>query len=375
MTVDLSDDLFLAWQADADFTAYCQQTGRGSPLRAENVYPETMDAIWAFCRDAKFHLDGHMAAMPNLPLKVGIVDGYRFRATADIWNGIGMICVDLGVIAMIHNLFNGIIFNHDSFPGTGFVEPTEARFRLTLDRLEEVLFMQGYILSYIQDEQRFKLAYTFASTCLCFVLYHEIAHIRNGHVDLIKATSPLSALEEFGQLPTAGVTAFDRRVMEWDADRVGYIISADFGTNRLLGGRYPDFPVEQRKVAFLLLQSAYALLFELMSNVEARQKPLAQRFHPPARERLLWLVTKAVDVAELMGFEVSTEDRVAAFLLGHTAWALAFDPTAPSEVETIEIDDPLAFMQHWNVLRSRLTPLNRGSMELAPVFIVDEVAT
>ncbi|MEX2696515.1 hypothetical protein [Rhizobium mongolense] len=322
-TVDISDAVLDGWQSDQIFLRYLRERRQGAPLDKHMLTENASARVWWFTRDTAFSLNRIAQEMPDLKLKVGFKEGHDFSATADLFEGHGIITFDLAVPVMITNIFLGLLCNQNRLSGLVGGDTSDVFFQFPHGDIRPTLFNQGEVPEFISGDQLF-LANVFATTCLKFVFLHEFAHVRNGHVDLIKGVSPLAAMGETNQRPLQGITPLDRKTMEWDADRVAYILSSDFGLNRMLGRPYPECRPDERKQAFLKLQPAYYILFRLIQEIERSTTPLELRFHPLPHDRLMFLFVKARDVAKHMGFDVTIEEVSECIMIGEEAWLSAF---------------------------------------------------
>lgn len=367
MSDEISDELFINLQSDPVSLRYLRER-RSVPLEITSLHETTADWVWWFTRDIEASLAAISEEMPDLSIKVIFREGHRFSASADIFEGHGIICFDQAVVIMVSNIFQGLLCNENPLTISVPSNEHDVRFALPHGDIRPALFMLGEAPSYITDE-RFSLAVTLSSMCLKFIFLHEFAHIRNGHVDLLKSFLPMASIEETAGRDQGGLSSLDHRTLEWDADRVAYLLATDFGLNRLLGGPYPEFPTEVRKDAFLKLHVGYYILFRLLQEIEGASTSYELRYHPLPADRLLLLAAKAQAVAAHMGFELSTEEIGQTIRIGENVWESAFlDPDQARIAYVTDSHEIIAMLNNWNLLRPHLVPLNRGTTELAPPF-------
>lgn len=209
----------------------------------------------------------------------------------------------VGAFIRLQYLFGRMLSDPDVLPDVGdasrevFVENPLGR----LPSMTEIIegFMEGYPtpIGLPQDPVRQAHARQLTVFAFEFLLAHEFAHLRNGHVHLLRAKTGLNFMLEFNQGSTSKLSALDRQALEVDADYFAGVMA--FNSALLLKRTIERYPMPLRYVATTFEQSlyhrVYALysLFALMDIIGLAagdlQRAPETTVHPPARLRQMFL--------------------------------------------------------------------------------------
>lgn len=167
---------------------------------------------------------------------------------------------------------------------------------------------------------------------VCFVLWHEVAHIALGHLDWLKQKSGLNIINEFGYEPMPDDVFTQLQTLEADADRQASLWSAsmiDYAVQENPFLRYTS-----RADLFYDIGYIYGALFGFMDAVDPRPEN-GMRKHPKANIRL------GVALAFVEDY-VKRSDPDAAKHLQSQVIAGGIDALSRSIHEKKEVFDPFA---------------------------------
>lgn len=310
---------------------------------------------------------------PNIPkLCVGLIERTSLGAAADLWGDIAIIYVHASAPTIFANLAGAILSHPNSLQveHAADIERHPGGFCVGEDRLLERLFNNGCLIDFPPGIAQRSLPVGMA---ICnFMLFHEMVHIRNGHVDLFKKNciGPLAMEETMMPELSSMLSALDLQTMEWDADRNAYKLSADAGMTLILGRRFTECSSEDIRFAFWVFHIGIYVLFKLMELAEPPN--IKARVHPTPIVRMILLMADIEHVAKLLKVEGLPDTFDAQVTVsGEVVWALITGTDfVPLDEQLIEIHmqtlHATRIMHHWNLLRERLAPFNRGTQDLAP---------
>ena len=303
-------------------------------------------------------------SFPKVPsLCAGFIENVDFGAAADIWNNTAVIRVHASVPTMLANLVDVVLSHPNALEiHSGRVDVHPDGIRLDRDTLLERLFNNGHTFQTGRG--------ALISVALCnFLIFHEFVHIRDGHVDLFKQAVGFLAMEETTSHTSEKLSPLDRQAMEWDADKIAHWLSTDVALSTMLGKPFVEVAVEKRREAFWVYHVFLYLLFKLVEAAEP--KNAISRVHPTPAVRMGFILTSMKPLAEMLHIG-PVPDHIPGEVLrtGEVAWALisgvdVVPIVAKCQSLESQVEDAVAILRQWNILRERLAPFNRGASELA----------
>jgi len=327
--------------------------------------------------------DAHVAMLAKThhkmpPVVFGFVASDLLGAKVDMFEGSAIIAVNASVPTMIANMLTSVRSQIGAFPSLTqpiVVLSGNGLWTTEADVLT-YLFNGGQLYTH-QDVAPDDVLVLALSLC-SFVFFHEFIHIRNGHFALHNTTFKKLAMEEINPGTSVDLTVLDRQTMEWDADKVAYIVSTDLALTTLLGQPYPERSPRDVFLAFREYHIGLYLLFRLMQRAESKTKNV--REHPAPEGRMSLILEASQSMADLLkvgalpaGFAVDV------MRTGEVAWAaitgqVVAGITYQADLIGSQIDHLGDVLQNWNQLRERLAPHNLGELPLARPFPPDPAA-
>jgi hypothetical protein len=307
---------------------------------------------------------------PKIPkLCAGMIESASFGAAADLWNEVAVIRVHASVPTILANLIAAVLSHRNSLQSVHphIIQARLNGFRISEDRLVETLFNNGLLFHVSRRIAR--QAGPIAQALCNFIFFHEFVHIRNGHVDLFRQAVGLLAMEETESKLSEGLSALDRHTMEWDADKIAHWLSSDVALSTILGRPFMECSKDQIQEAYRIYNLGLYLLFKLMELAEPRN--VASRVHPTPITRMTFLLAQLLDLSRMLKIDALPEDFGPNLLrTGEVAWAMITGQEVAAirhraDMMQSQTDDALKILSHWNVLRGRLAPFNRGITDLA----------
>lgn len=231
----------------------------------------------------------------NMPyVHFDFINNPVLNATAFAFEGKEFIGFNYGLVLMVLELFNRILANPGVFPNIGNKDleiildklPTlTADFDVIGDEYDERKF-SPYV--YPVDESRKEFANYLANFGLLFLLLHEIAHLRFGHIEYINKEKGFSFLMEFDQDIAQKIDPLTNKLLEWNAD----CWAIEMGTNTAcmyakMGHFNPDIlkSVDPLVEIFSYWLIVVSVLFRFSASVRRRFGLGPPEHYPSAQER------------------------------------------------------------------------------------------
>ncbi|MEQ1829798.1 MAG: hypothetical protein ABL921_27800 [Pirellula sp.] len=169
--------------------------------RYHNIYhPEIIDLLKRQISLGNTIVDSARKTLPKLPpIYFGVVDNMDFNARAISIDGKYVICVYVGAILVLHQLFARMLADQRVLPQIGNVS-NEAREIAVLGSISPESLLQpahpGLVSSPLDFERRVFQRHL-VDLAMHFLVCHEIAHIANGHLDFdrLNKSDPSYAIE------------------------------------------------------------------------------------------------------------------------------------------------------------------------------------
>ncbi|WP_421830354.1 hypothetical protein [Larkinella sp.] len=175
-----------------------------------------------FIDQVKTRPEGVIEGMPHVHFD--FINNPNFNATAFIHKGKEFIGFNYGLILMVYEIFNRILSSPKIFPDLGNVELEHEHeklpvltpnFEVVRDQYEEKKY-SPYV--YPVDETRSYYANDLADLALNFLLLHEIAHLRYGHLSYVNHKMGMDFIMEFDGEIERKINPLTNKLLEWNAD-------------------------------------------------------------------------------------------------------------------------------------------------------------
>jgi len=292
-------------------------------------------------------------------IKFGFIDDINFNAFAIFPN---TIAVNLGSLAILLAIYRYMLATPQILPSIG-------------DSSKEVepppVSWLGFVDAAIMPKDPTRRAYSLylASMAFDFLVRHELAHLRNGHVDFLNAEAGIQQILEINT-QDSGINLLDFQTMEMDADcyaaRNGFqwFISREAelytDTQTLVAGG------PNRQTAYLWLFAIHGFFLAFYEAAVAASE-IQARTHPPTNMRQVIINATILEIItgplaemfrEVVGPAVGDSSRAFAQLHGKNV-----DPTyALTAINEEYQAHSQRILSNWNSLRPRLLPFARGPL-------------
>ena len=269
--------------------AFAKYGGRFDPSTLPNAWRQVFD-------ETERHANAIIAAGHVLDngssraVVFGYVNNMEINAIAHEQRLIGVFA---GTVKYVVSLFMRMLADPYTLPGIGNSSAENADLPpFNLEDHEVVL---------PRDTIRRIYASHLIRIALEFLIRHELAHVMNGHLELLRSQAGLESYLEIGTKPVLEITALDLQTLECDADSSagtfsleslisGLEISGDFMAKISL----PNVKtIEQLKIHDHLF--AIYSLFLLFEDSATDEVSLSERSHPPAVLRQYQILTSTYE--------------------------------------------------------------------------------
>jgi hypothetical protein len=222
------------------------------------------------------------------PIEFGVIANVNFNAVAAIEQGADVIGVYFGAIAVLQVLFQNMLSHPLILKNIGDASSEEYRSRgLDFAKITGDNFAgRGNLRP--NDSVRSHYAGLLAWMAIQFIMEHEFAHVINGHVEWLNATTGLGALRETGASAIPNLSNMDLQTLEFDADCYGAASLTRVTLQAVPKGLWVNtFLQTPAQILFGILFSLYCV-FRLFHNSPPQRDDdfLACGDHPPAYLRL-----------------------------------------------------------------------------------------
>lgn len=313
-----------------------------------------------------------------------LIDNPKINAVA-FTTGVDFIGLNDGTIVALMNVFQRMLYHSEILPwigGTADAPTRPVRLERLITSTTDIL-ETGADFHFPKDPVRANYARALTNTALDFLIAHELSHITNGHVDLVKTLTANVVLEEMVGHAMNSQLGLTLQTLEMDADAAAtqWILVMAFESTAHMQKSSIDQKFEWAKpiysshkdALFLVLFSLY-VVFKIFDKGHWDTSSLAQRSHPPPSLRYFMISALIPEILKkhrldgLIGdFQKMYTD---VFMAAEKACALIVDGapnldglrraiSVPSRAHVDEL------LNHWKVLRPHLDLLKRGG-NLAP---------
>jgi hypothetical protein len=297
------------------------------------------------------------------PVHFGYVESFHINAFAFTSQNYGFVAVYSGAITALYRFFTNML--------------ASARFlkRIGNPDLEEEWTGYPHVpLRTPKDPRRAMFSGLLITCAIDFLFWHEIAHIMNGHVDFLNATTGLTTLAELTGTVLSEENNLTRQSLEMDADSfaTGQGLYNAFGNLAEPGRVSPDgwreWYSSPELTLFTWVLAIYGF-FRIFFGGATRFDALLQTQHPPDNIRLRMVILTLVEFLKRRGEDnlIPTVNSMLNEVANTTEHFCAlFSAVAPDPTGIQEAFDPRAtqhidvLLNHWKTLRPNLLPFARG---------------
>lgn len=329
---------------------------------------------------------GFCETSPLKKLDICYLAYLRINGFCTVDDKIGYIWVTFGVKIRFPYIFNAILGHSICYPEVGSLDNLPKLVDKNLADLTASLDI-SQIGSPLADRPRFIQSARLAFYAELFLIFHEVAHLRNGHVAYKFSNDTQFAMDEAGLYPS--IDNAISQTLEWDADctatslMLNFILNAQpriVGDQNLasVGDQLLERDINSNLRDFVFAVCIYFRIFhdnhyELRNGVVHENVSQLLAFsHPPAYVRIrscVLLISEALNVT--FGLDSRKYDDVIrnAVLEAEQGWHLATAAQFRSPFSE-ELSDAFGkfmniYRDRWNTLRAQLEPHNFGG-RLAP---------
>ena len=284
----------------------------GPPVSAKGVKSDTLAAIarrrcWYFIRTGRENsaCPAHQRVVTKL--YCNIVDDARLDAAATTSGKYNIIGINAGTVSNVFGFFYLLLSHPRILPEYGFSK-TETMWSASLRACDWRQPMSSILRQSTGDHTlrdtwrapsdwfRQSIADTLATMALDFVFFHEIAHLRRGHLHFLKAEANASKVDETWSSGTQSVQKA-KQAFELDADGGAMEVTL---TPWLHGKFVKGFETREARPeeALVLWSIAIAFLFLLFDPLPRSLEQYADADHPHPAVRLTHVFLQAKHIAE-----------------------------------------------------------------------------
>jgi hypothetical protein len=225
-----------------------------------------------------------------------------------------------------------------------------------------------------KDAARRSYAHLLSTLAIDFLFAHELGHLMNGHVKLMKKRTGIPFLTEFDSTQRSRDENLVLQTFEMDADSfaVGQGLATAVGRT---GETQKVFPVDwrpwystPRQALFTWTLAIYAF-FRLFYKGIANLDNLDSTNHPPPNIRMSMILSTLVEFLKKKGLEelIPQMESIIGDVMQTVETAHALITSTPIDLSGVQQTlDPRAtkhmgrILDQWKILRPQLVPLNRG---------------
>jgi hypothetical protein len=242
------------------------------------------------------------------PIHFDFIDSDNVNACAFVYKGQRFVGVTTGAAMAIGLLFERMLSDRRILPTVG--NPQKGVEHPPLAQpLRQSLIQNNRTNgpNLIEDEGRHSVWWPLCQLAFTFLVFHEITHIRDGHVDYLDSRRGSPFLAELGWVPGTTDESIEMQAIEADADRQASAIAASlacqWAKNPPLDNPYLQ-DIEQHLFVWLF---AIFSFFRLFDDEPIATTGLFNRSHPPLRLRLRLVCEVFMQMVEANGGIASSQ--------------------------------------------------------------------
>jgi hypothetical protein len=161
----------------------------------------------------------------------------------------------------------------------------------------------------LQDSDREATAFSVALGAAMFLAFHELTHVRNAHVDIVKEKLGQTALEEITGPELDEFKALTRQTLEWDADLIAAqellqsALTPEIDTRTQPYGWKLNISSEEMKLRLEKVAMAITVVHGLMVGTYNIDENFHQKNHPPLWFRAMYCRSQIIEQFRLRNVE------------------------------------------------------------------------
>ena len=305
-----------------------------------------------------------------MELEIGIIANTDFNAFAYTGYEVDLIAINIGAINRIIHFYRCIFSHNENWPEYGENHTDQVP-----------LFVQSDTTSPLLSLQREQSSHTFIQTSVLYMIFHEFAHIYNGHADWVYRVSG-HPLQEIFERQSEEVSFEDWQTLEWDADQFAvYQLlvqtltpEVDFSTRPTKWRLLNNNALGDTKSIVKLVSSVVLTCHFIMAALDNNPINNANgRRHPPEYARQYYAfgaIPLNLDARTELGWDTGNELANAGAIEAIKAWARIFQvsPVHPFYEDNIDFSADLIsiYIKRWRKLYPALNKLKRGGELASP---------
>lgn len=148
------------------------------------------------------------------------IDGVGLNAFAATFSDIDIIALHSDILPILTGTARGLMSNPQLFPDIK-TEGCDVSLRAAnADSKDIALGILSLDVGKLDDVRRDRFAMQIAEMAMKFIIYHEIAHIINGHTRWLREQGKLALIAEVQSDNYPSIMGMERETLEWDADSI-----------------------------------------------------------------------------------------------------------------------------------------------------------
>lgn len=201
---------------------------RGGVMDASSIPEPLRSHMHAHLNQAIGFVNHITKRNPKFPkVYVNYIANLTINAVARLENGYFLVGAHFGTFAILRKIFEVMFAHPDVLPKIGDISKEKTLPKLSDAEITHYTQFKHFAekgIHYIpKDIERLKHVFHFTSLAMNFIIFHEYAHIRYGHLGLINQvgasnSSGIAMIEEIETEYSTGLSELDRQTIEMDAD-------------------------------------------------------------------------------------------------------------------------------------------------------------
>ncbi len=334
---------------------------------------------------AKEHL---FSSGNNRHLSIYYINQMRLGGFASGNQDNDLVGINVGSVFAIYDLFLRTLSHPNTFPEIGTPSLEKSLRAVTKSLSDRVEFSGDYNFVRPNCEVRYWFAIALADCALAFLLFHEIGHLKNGHIDwLIQNSAEQLVNQEKHRLQMQALE------MDADTEAIRWLINTRFeevGSYAIAGQQVLSISAKDvAKILFLrtpkeILRNTFYSAYMIFRLVGPQGWTLAdqmQVIHPTIAARLrLISATMCTLVSGNPHYRCSIEDCAqeiaSAIKEAEAHFALVQDSEVQTSAVKSTLDEEPIFSDYlhslhlaWSEIKDQLDSLHRSRGKLAPAYI------
>lgn len=159
------------------------------------------------------------------------MNAFAYASPRDVLEPFDFVGINHGAVFTIIHTFLRILSHPDSFPHVGN-RSLENASRVVINQLTTNILVSGIPPCTPNCPIRYNFANILSEIALSFLFFHEITHLRNGHLEYLSEHYRTTVLTEASPSNYDGkITPLIMQTLEWDADSGGIVFALNAAFN------------------------------------------------------------------------------------------------------------------------------------------------